>query len=140
MDVLEQHPERFRLFVELWAHAQRDERMREELADGLAALRATFARFAADSALDAGFEPREGVSEQFASVMLGLSLGLSLMKLSVPDAVPSELLGTTLSVLIRATEGSADAQDAFARLAGLPPLTRSPRTAASPPGDEDATP
>jgi AcrR family transcriptional regulator len=124
MDVLEQHPERFQLFVELWAYAQRDERMREELGGGLAALRATFARFATDGATDAGFEPHEGVSEQFASVMLGLTLGLSLLKLSVPDAVPPELLGTTLSVLIRATESSAEAQDTFARLAGLPPLAR----------------
>lgn len=116
MSELDEHPERFRLFVELWARAQRDERMRDELADGLLALRATFARFASESAIDAGFEGAAEEAEQFASVMLGLSLGLSLLKLTLPEAVASELLGTTLSVLIRAVEGSAEAQEAFARL------------------------
>jgi AcrR family transcriptional regulator len=120
MEVLERHPERFRLFVELWAHAQRDERMREQLSGGLVALRSTFARFAADSALDAGLDPHDGVPEQFASVMLGLILGLSLLKLSLPEAVPTELLGTTLSALIRAGEHSDEAKEAFARLAGVP--------------------
>jgi hypothetical protein len=50
-------------------------------------------------------------------VMLGLGLGLSLLKLSEPEAIPVELLGTTLSVLIRATESSAQAQHAFGELA-----------------------
>jgi AcrR family transcriptional regulator len=118
MQDVQENPDRLRLFVELWVYAQRDERLRERLASGLAALRATFARFAADSSRDAGFEVPAGVPEQFANVMLGLGLGLSLLKLSEPEAVPMELLGTTLSVLIRATESSAQAQHAFAELAG----------------------
>jgi AcrR family transcriptional regulator len=117
MERVQERPERFRLFVELWVYAQRDERLRERLASGLAALRATFARFAADSSADAGFDVPAGVPEQFANVMLGLGLGLSMLKLSAPDAVPAELLGTTLSVLIRATESSAQAQHAFGELA-----------------------
>ncbi|HXP28524.1 MAG TPA: hypothetical protein VN804_02110 [Solirubrobacteraceae bacterium] len=48
--------------------------------------------------------------------MLGLGLGLSMLKLTEPGAVADELLGTTLSVLIRATESSAQAQQAFADL------------------------
>jgi AcrR family transcriptional regulator len=118
MEGLRENPDRFRLFIELWAHAQRDERLRLRLASGLAALRETFARFCAESSADAGFDAPMAVSEQFANVMLGLGVGLSMLKLTAPDAVEGELLGTTLSVLIRATESSAQAQDAFKRLAG----------------------
>jgi AcrR family transcriptional regulator len=118
MALLGERPERFRLFVELWSYAQRDERMRARLATALAALRATFTRFAAESAADAGFQRNPGISEQCANVMLGLGLGLSMLKLTEEDAVPVGLLGTTLSVLIRAIESSAQAQDVFATLAG----------------------
>jgi AcrR family transcriptional regulator len=116
MERLQESPDRFRLFVELWVYAQRDEGLRERLAGGLAGLRGTFERFAADSSADAGFDAPAGVPEQFANVMLGLGLGLSMLKLTEPEAVPANLLGTTLSVLIRATESSADAQRAFAEL------------------------
>jgi AcrR family transcriptional regulator len=116
MDRLKERPQRFRLFVELWSYSQRDERLRARLAGGLAALRATLARFATESAADAGFDTPPGVAEQFANVMLGLGLGLSMLKLTEPDAVSDELLGTTLSVLIRATESSVQAQQAFSGL------------------------
>jgi AcrR family transcriptional regulator len=125
MERLQERPDRFRLFVELWVYAQRDERLRRRLAGGLAMLRATFARFAADSSADAGLEPPAGVPEQFANVMLGLGVGLSMLKLTESDVVPDGLLGTTLSVLIRAIESSAQVQQAFVALA-----------AAAPPGDD----
>ncbi len=117
MESVRENPDRFRLFVELWAYAQRDESLRKRLASGLALLRATFARFAAESSADAGFDVPSGVPEQFANVMLGLGMGLSMLALCEPQAVAGELLGTTLSVLIRATESSTDAQQAFAALA-----------------------
>lgn len=117
MESVQENPDRFRLFVELWVYAQRDESLRKRLASGLAMLRATFARFAADSSADAGFDAPAGVPEQFANVMLGLGMGLSLLELGEPGVVPGGLLGTTLSVLIRATESSVDAQQAFAALA-----------------------
>lgn len=117
MDHLEAEPDRFRLFVELWAHAQRDPVVRERLAGGLAGFREAFAGFAAKSADDAGFSADPAVAQQFALIMLGLSLGLSMLKLIDAGAVPADLLGTALSALIRATETSADAQQAFAELA-----------------------
>jgi AcrR family transcriptional regulator len=130
MEGLQENPDRFRLFVELWVYAQRDERLRRRLAGGLAALRATFARFAADSSADAGFQTPAGVPEQFANVMLGLGVGLSMLKLTESEVVPGGLLGTTLSVLIRATESSAQAQQAFVALA-VPDAATSPADAAS---------
>jgi len=57
MESLEEDPDRFRLFVELWAYAQRDQRLRERLAEGVEHLRGMFARFALAGAADAGAEP-----------------------------------------------------------------------------------
>ncbi len=114
MERLEQDPDPFRLFVELWSYAQRDERLRRRLAAGLDTLRSTFARFAAASAADAGIEPPAHATEQFANVMVALGVGLPMLKLIEPDAVPASLLGAVLSVLIRATESSAEARELLA--------------------------
>jgi AcrR family transcriptional regulator len=114
MERLQQDPDPFRLFVELWIYAQRDERLRERLAGGLDTLRATFARFAATSAADAGMEPPPHVAAQFANVMLGLGVGLPMLKLIDPAVVPDWLLGAVLSVLIRAMESSPEARELFA--------------------------
>ncbi len=80
-------PDRFRLFVELWAQAQRDETLRARLAEALAQLRATFAGFAAASAADAGLESPAPV-EQFANVMMALGLGLAMLELTDPGTCP----------------------------------------------------
>jgi AcrR family transcriptional regulator len=114
MEQLEQDPDPFRLFVELWVYAQRDERLRARLAGGLDALRDTFARFAAESAADAGLEATPHANEQFANVMLGLGVGLPMLKLIDRDSVPASLLGAVLSVLIRTAETDADARELLA--------------------------
>jgi AcrR family transcriptional regulator len=114
MERLEENPDPFRLFVELWVYAQRDERLRRRLADGLDTLRGTFARFAAASAADAGVEPPPHATEQFANVVVALGVGLPMLRLIDPEAVPASLLGTVLSVLIRATESSGEARERLA--------------------------
>jgi AcrR family transcriptional regulator len=116
MDRLQERPDRFRLFVELWVQAQRDDRLQERLASGLKVLRATFARFASESAADAGIDTPTGVEEQFANITLALGLGLSMLKLTDQEAVSGELLGATLSVLIRAMESSVQAREQLAAL------------------------
>lgn len=103
MEGLEEDPDRFRLLVELWAHGQRDERLRQGLARGFAALRATLASFASDSAATDGFELPAGAAEQLANITLGLGLGLGLLKLTEPTALPSALFGTVLSILAQAS-------------------------------------
>jgi AcrR family transcriptional regulator len=89
MDGLQEHPDRFRLFVELWAHAQREESLRLRLAEAMRELRATFARFAAESAADAGREAPVQAAERFATVMLGLGVGFAMLELTDPQAVPA---------------------------------------------------
>jgi AcrR family transcriptional regulator len=115
---LEEDPDPFRLFVELWIHAQRDERLRRRLAEGLDMLRATFAQFSAASAADAGLESPPQVAEQFANVMLGLGVGLAMLKLTDLPSVPPSLLGAVLSVLIRSLEASPEAREHLAGLLG----------------------
>jgi AcrR family transcriptional regulator len=117
MESLGDEPERFRLFIELWAYAQRDEPMRMRLAAALQQLRATFTGFAAASAADAGLEPPPHAGAQFANVMLGLGLGLGMLELTDPGAVSPTLLGATISVLIRAMETSPETRELIAGLA-----------------------
>ncbi len=114
MERLHENPDPFRLFVELWSYAQRDEDLRRHLATGLDALRATFARFAADSAADAGLQAPAAVNEQFANALLGLSIGLGLLELADPDSVPVPLLGIVISIFIRALETSPEARELLA--------------------------
>jgi AcrR family transcriptional regulator len=114
MGRLREDPDPFRLFVELWSYAQRDEDLRQRLASGLDALRATFARFAADSAADAGIQVPTAAHEQFANALLGLSLGLGLLELADPDSVPVPLLGVVASILIRALESNPQARELLA--------------------------
>ena len=104
MQDIEQEPDALRLFVELWTYAQRDERLREHLQTGLEVSRATFARFATASAADAGAELTQTAAAQFGNVVVGLGMGLAMMKLIDPEHVSASLLGTALSMLIRAAE------------------------------------
>jgi AcrR family transcriptional regulator len=117
MERLGEDPDPFRLFVELWSYAQRDEGLRKSLAGGLDALRATFARFAADSSADIGLGTPAAVNEQFANAVLGLSLGLGLLKLADPDSVAVALLGAVTSIVIRALESSPEARELLASVA-----------------------
>jgi AcrR family transcriptional regulator len=117
---LHESPDRFRLFVELWTHAQRDERLRRHLAGALRTLHATFAGFAAASAADAGVPTPAGAPEQFANVTLGLGIGLAMLKLTDSDTVPNGLLGVVLSMLIRALESDPEARELFAGLGQTP--------------------
>ena len=114
MEQLEQNPDPFRLFVELWTYAQRDERLRERLAGGLQAMRDTFTRFAAASAADAGVDASPETHRNFATLLNGLVIGLPMIKLIDPEAVPPALLGSALAVLIRALESSEQARELLA--------------------------
>jgi AcrR family transcriptional regulator len=124
MERIEEDPDAFRLFVELWVYAQRDERMRERLAGGVDALRATFTRFAEASAADAGVEDSPQAQRQLATVIVALALGLPMLKLIEPDALDGALLGAVLSLLIRTVEHDAQARELLAEPSRAARLTR----------------
>jgi AcrR family transcriptional regulator len=114
MEQLDRDPDPFRLFVELWVYAQRDDRVRDRLAVGLDALRATFERFSAISAEDAGIERLPHASENFATVVIALGIGMQMVRTIEPGRVPRSLLGAVLSVLVRAAEHESQARSAIA--------------------------
>jgi AcrR family transcriptional regulator len=114
MQELDEAPDAFRLLVEFWLAAARDERLRERFAAGLEAMRATFAGFAGDSAADAGLGASPETARHFANVMLALSIGLGMLRVADPGQVSPGLLGTALSVLIRGVERDAELRAAMA--------------------------
>jgi hypothetical protein len=71
-------------------------------------------RFASTSALDAGVERSPEAEEQFANVLLGLAVGLPMLKLIEPAAVAPGLLGSVLSLLIRTLESNPGAREDLA--------------------------
>src|SRR4051794_10434436 len=78
MEELDEAPDLFRLLIEFWLLAQRDEELRGRFAGGLAALRATFASFHAETAPE-----RDADAEQhFGDVVVALSLGLGMTRLA----------------------------------------------------------
>ncbi len=104
MQELDETPEAFRLLVEFWLAAGRDERLRERVAAGFEAARQMFAGFVSKSAADAGLDfPPKG-SRHFANVSLALSLGLAMVRAVDRDNTSPALLGTALSVFIRGVE------------------------------------
>jgi AcrR family transcriptional regulator len=114
MAELEETPDVFRLLVEFWVHAQRDERLRERFAAGLGALRETVAGFAAATAADAGLRVSAPASAHVADVFLAMAIGLGMMRLADAEQVRPELLGTALSVFIRALERDPELARAIA--------------------------
>ncbi|MBB4662268.1 TetR/AcrR family transcriptional regulator [Conexibacter arvalis] len=114
MEELDEAPDAFRLLVEFWLAAGRDEAMRERFATGFAALRETFARFSAESAADAGIAMPVEASEHVANTFLGLSIGLGMIRVVDPGHVSPALLGTVLSVFIRSMERDPELRAAIA--------------------------
>lgn len=125
MAELDETPDAFRLLVEFWLAAARDERLRERVAAGFEALRQMFTGFISESAADAGVDFPPDAARHFASVSMGLSLGLGLVRTVDREHVSPALLGTALSVLIRAIERDpelrADIADPDARRHGPTP-------------------
>ncbi len=104
MDEIDETPAAFRLLVEFWLAAGRDERLHERVAAGFEALRQMFSGFISESAADAGLEIPQEATHHFANVSIGLSIGLGMVRLSDRDAVSPALLGTALSIFIRGFE------------------------------------
>lgn len=113
MDEIDQAPDAFRLLIEFWLAAGRDERLREQVAAGFEALRQMFTSFISQSAADAGVEIHPDGARHFANVSMGLSLGLGIARLADPDNVSPALLGTALSIFIRGIERDPELRDAI---------------------------
>lgn len=105
---LEEDPDAFRLFVEAWVHAQRDEALREPIVSGMRAWRATFEDFGARD----GDVPTDAL-RQVSTVMMAMGIGLGIVSLADPHAVQPGLLGTVLVLLLRALERDGQALESW---------------------------
>jgi AcrR family transcriptional regulator len=111
MAFIEREPEIVMLFMEFWAYAIREPSMRPKVAARFAEVRAMLTRLIADSAREFGLEliiP----AEQLAIAVDALADGIARQKLADPDAVPDDLLGSLVSLLVDAvTRPAAGAAD-----------------------------
>jgi len=119
MQELHEDPAVFRLFVELWVHAQRDDRLRRRLVTGMNAMRATLKGFAAERSSLSGLVPPDEAAERFATVMLAVSVGMGMVALLDPDHVPQRLFGDALAMLVGAAEQSLESRRALGARAAL---------------------
>jgi AcrR family transcriptional regulator len=96
---LREEPDFFPLYVEFWAAAIRDPKLRRRFAARLGAFRDTFASQIEQGADAAGVELPPGFAQRFGIVINALGNGMALEKLADPDGVPDELLGDALALI-----------------------------------------
>ncbi len=101
MVILRERPNYFRLFVEFWAYAVREPRLREGLGQRLAALRLANARLISSGAAKEGVELSDALAERLGLVISALGNGLALEKLVDPQAVPDELYGDMVVLIFK---------------------------------------
>jgi len=98
---LAQQPDWHLLFIEFWSRAVRDPQLREEFARHRRPVRAPIAELIQNAAADLNVE-LPVPAEQLAIAVLALSNGLAIESLADPEAVPPELFGTILNLMLGA--------------------------------------
>jgi AcrR family transcriptional regulator len=95
-------PKPFLLWIELWAYAVRNDRLRDELAVRSRAIRELLTSMVRESAEHASVVLPDGLAEELGAVFDALGLGLAIRRLLDPDAVPDGLFGDASSRIIGA--------------------------------------
>jgi AcrR family transcriptional regulator len=101
MTMIEREPEALLLFMEFWAYGVRDAAMRPKVAARFAQTREVLTALIADGVRDFDLELTLP-AEQLAVAIDALADGIARQKLADPEAVPDELMGTILSLLLAA--------------------------------------
>jgi len=99
MTMIEREPEVLLLFMEFWAYGVRDARMRPKVAAQFARMRELLTMLIADGVREFDLE-LDIPAEQLAVAIDALADGIARQKLADPDAVPDELMGRVLSLLL----------------------------------------
>jgi AcrR family transcriptional regulator len=110
MTMIDRQPELLLLFMEFWAYGVRDPRMRPKVAERFAQVRQVLTQLIADGVRDFDLE-LEIPAEQLAIVIDALADGIARQKLADPDAVPDDLMGRALSLLLSAVTRPAGGTD-----------------------------
>lgn len=101
MATIEREPELLLLFMEFWAYGVRDPQVRPKVAARFAQMREVLTRLIADGLREFELElvlP----AEQLAVAIDALADGIARQKLADPGAVPDELMGRVLELLLAA--------------------------------------
>src|SRR5271169_4071519 len=101
MTMIERDPEVLLLFMEFWAYGVRDARVRPKVAARFAQVRKLLTRLIADGVREFDLE-LDIPAEQLAVAIDALADGIARQKLADPDAVPDELMGRVLALLLAA--------------------------------------
>ena len=101
MEILRERPAYFPLFIEFWAYALREPRVRTRFAQRFAAFRATMSRLVLEGAEQHGLPLAPKFAERLGIVINALGNGLALEKLADPGAVPDELFGDMLVLIFQ---------------------------------------
>jgi AcrR family transcriptional regulator len=99
MAFVEREPQMVMLFMEFWAYAVRDPRVRPKVAARFAEVRRALTQLIVDGARDFELELVLPAA-QLAIAIDALADGIARQKLADPDAVPDDLLGNSLSLLL----------------------------------------
>jgi AcrR family transcriptional regulator len=99
MAMIEREPELQLLFMEFWAYAGRDPKVRRQVATSFARARGVLTRLIADGARDFELE-LELPAEQLAIAIDALADGIARQKMADPEAVPDELMGRVLALML----------------------------------------
>jgi len=99
MTMIEREPELLLLFMEFWAYGVRDPSVRPQVAARFAQMRELLTRLIADGTREFELE-LEIPAEQLAVVIDALADGIARQKLADPEAVPDDLMGRVLSLLL----------------------------------------
>jgi AcrR family transcriptional regulator len=106
MTMIEREPEALLLFMEFWAYGVRDARMRPKVAARFAQMRQVLTGLIADGVRDFDLELTIP-AEHLAVAIDALADGIARQKLADPEAVPDELMGNVLSLLLAAVSRPA---------------------------------
>jgi AcrR family transcriptional regulator len=106
MAMIERESETLLLFTEFWAYGVRDEQMREHVAACFAETRRLLTGLIAEGVRDFDLELAIP-AEHLAVAIEALADGIARQKLTDPDAVPDELMGDVLGLLLGAVSRPA---------------------------------
>lgn len=99
MTMIEREPDVLLLFMEFWAYGVRDARVRPKVAARFAQIRRLLTMLIADGVREFDLE-LDIPAEQLAVAIDALADGIARQKLADPGAVPDELMGRVLSLLL----------------------------------------
>jgi AcrR family transcriptional regulator len=99
MSTIEREPDMVLLFMEFWAYGVRDPHVRPQVAARFARVREMLTNLIADGVREFGLE-LELPAEELAVAIDALADGVARQKLADPNAVPDDLLGRMIVLLV----------------------------------------